>query len=54
MFLPLADGVFAEVYKGPEREYLCEDLNPGQTYRLKVLCTSRGGESPVSSLNFTV
>ena len=48
MLIPSTDGPFSVVYEGPEREYQCENLTPGQTYRLKVFCTSRGGESPVS------
>ncbi|XP_053312265.1 fibronectin type-III domain-containing protein 3A [Spea bombifrons] len=36
------------VYSGAAREYLCDQLSPGCTYRLRVYCSSDGGQSPVS------
>ena len=50
LHLFLTDGPFSEVYKGPEREYTCENLKPGQTYRTRVFCSSRGGDSQVNKV----
>ncbi|XP_078415575.1 fibronectin type-III domain-containing protein 3A isoform X1 [Cetorhinus maximus] len=36
------------VYSGSTREYVCDHLNPGCTYQLRVYCISEGGQSSVS------
>ncbi|CAH1781329.1 unnamed protein product [Owenia fusiformis] len=36
---------FDEVYKGPEKDYNCDRLLPGQTYRCRLCCFSKGGKS---------
>ncbi|XP_067419204.1 fibronectin type-III domain-containing protein 3A isoform X3 [Emydura macquarii macquarii] len=36
------------VYSGAAREHLCDRLNPGCSYRLRVYCTGEGGQSAVS------
>ncbi|XP_067896397.1 fibronectin type-III domain-containing protein 3A isoform X3 [Heterodontus francisci] len=36
------------VYSGVSREHVCDHLNPGCAYQLRVYCISEGGQSPVS------
>ncbi|XP_027446653.1 fibronectin type-III domain-containing protein 3A isoform X3 [Zalophus californianus] len=36
------------IYSGAAREHLCDRLNPGCFYRLRVYCISDGGQSAVS------
>ncbi|XP_041067888.1 fibronectin type-III domain-containing protein 3A isoform X2 [Carcharodon carcharias] len=36
------------VYSGSTREYVCDHLNPGCTYQLRIYCISEGGQSSVS------
>uniref|UniRef100_A0A6I8N9D4 Fibronectin type-III domain-containing protein 3A n=1 Tax=Ornithorhynchus anatinus TaxID=9258 RepID=A0A6I8N9D4_ORNAN len=36
------------IYSGAAREHLCDRLNPGCSYRLRVYCISDGGQSAVS------
>ncbi|KAK2499949.1 hypothetical protein MC885_006542, partial [Smutsia gigantea] len=36
------------IYTGAAREHLCDRLNPGCSYRLRVYCISDGGQSAVS------
>ncbi|XP_048396206.1 fibronectin type-III domain-containing protein 3A isoform X2 [Stegostoma tigrinum] len=36
------------VYSGATREHVCDHLNPGCVYQLRVYCVSEGGQSPVS------
>ncbi|XP_038658557.1 fibronectin type-III domain-containing protein 3A isoform X6 [Scyliorhinus canicula] len=36
------------VYSGATREHVCDHLNPGCTYQLRVYCISEGGQSLVS------
>ncbi|XP_022087990.1 fibronectin type-III domain-containing protein 3A-like [Acanthaster planci] len=41
---------FRSVYEGLERECNLDNLEPGHTYRLRVQCSSRGGESAFSDV----
>ncbi|XP_072440655.1 fibronectin type-III domain-containing protein 3A isoform X1 [Chiloscyllium punctatum] len=36
------------VYSGTTREHVCDHLNPGCVYQLRLYCISEGGQSPVS------
>lgn len=36
---------FERIYTGPETETICDRLNPGTTYQVKVACESAGGTS---------
>ncbi|XP_043556337.1 fibronectin type-III domain-containing protein 3A isoform X3 [Chiloscyllium plagiosum] len=36
------------VYSGATREHVCDHLNPGCVYQLRLYCISEGGQSPVS------
>ncbi|XP_074843924.1 fibronectin type-III domain-containing protein 3A isoform X1 [Carettochelys insculpta] len=36
------------IYSGAAREYLCDRLNPGCSYRLRVYCIGEGGQSSTS------
>lgn len=40
--------IFERVYSGTAMEAQCEQLNPGTTYQVRVLCEGPGGVSPVS------
>ena len=40
---------FELVYTGAEKEFTCDHLMPGHTYRLRLQCSSAGGQSDVSS-----
>lgn len=35
------------IYSGAAREHVCDRLNPGCSYRLRVYCTGEGGQSTV-------
>ncbi|KAL7979992.1 hypothetical protein Chor_004461 [Crotalus horridus] len=37
-------------YKGSTREHVCAHLKPGTSYRLKVSCVGRGGQSQTSAV----
>ncbi|ELT87402.1 hypothetical protein CAPTEDRAFT_151424 [Capitella teleta] len=41
---------FEHIYEGEEKEFVCERLMPGQSYRLRVSCCSRGGQSAWSDV----
>uniref|UniRef100_A0A8C5TVB1 Fibronectin type-III domain-containing protein 3A n=1 Tax=Malurus cyaneus samueli TaxID=2593467 RepID=A0A8C5TVB1_9PASS len=36
------------IYSGATREHVCDRLNPGSSYRLRVYCFGEGGQSTVS------
>ncbi|NWH35758.1 FND3A protein, partial [Chloropsis hardwickii] len=38
------------VYSGAQREHVCDHLRPGTSYRLRVSCASKGGESQASDV----
>uniref|UniRef100_A0A8C9L445 Fibronectin type-III domain-containing protein 3a-like n=1 Tax=Serinus canaria TaxID=9135 RepID=A0A8C9L445_SERCA len=42
-------GRWEPIYSGAQREHVCDHLRPGTSYRLRVSCASKGGESQVSS-----
>lgn len=48
LFLP-PGGRWEPIYSGAQREHVCDHLRPGTSYRLRVSCASKGGESQVSS-----
>lgn len=39
------------IYSGAAREHLCDRLNPGCSYRLRVYCIGEGGQSTVILAN---
>lgn len=39
---------FERIYSGPIAETLCDRLNPGTTYQVRVMCEGPGGSSPFS------
>ncbi|XP_064615415.1 fibronectin type-III domain-containing protein 3A-like isoform X3 [Liolophura sinensis] len=41
-------GGYDIVYNGPDREYVCERLTPGHSYRVRAKCRSAGGVSDYS------
>uniref|UniRef100_A0A8B9BQ48 Fibronectin type-III domain-containing protein n=1 Tax=Anser brachyrhynchus TaxID=132585 RepID=A0A8B9BQ48_9AVES len=38
------------IYSGSQREHTCDHLRPGTSYRLRVYCVSKGGESQASDV----
>ncbi|XP_019391804.1 PREDICTED: fibronectin type-III domain-containing protein 3a-like isoform X1 [Crocodylus porosus] len=38
------------IYSGSMREHVCDHLKPGTSYKLKVYCISKGGESQASDV----
>ncbi|KAK1196998.1 FND3A protein, partial [Pygoscelis papua] len=38
------------VYSGSQREHVCDHLKPGTSYRMRVYCVSKGGESQASDV----
>uniref|UniRef100_A0A8C3L0W8 Fibronectin type-III domain-containing protein n=1 Tax=Chrysolophus pictus TaxID=9089 RepID=A0A8C3L0W8_CHRPC len=38
------------IYSGSQREHVCDHLKPGTSYRMRVHCVSRGGESQASDI----
>lgn len=45
-FLEISSGAcFERIYTGPETETICDRLNPGTTYQVKVACEGPGGTS---------
>uniref|UniRef100_A0A8C9F576 Fibronectin type-III domain-containing protein n=1 Tax=Pavo cristatus TaxID=9049 RepID=A0A8C9F576_PAVCR len=38
------------IYSGSQREHVCDHLKPGTSYRVRVHCVSRGGESQASDI----
>lgn len=38
---------FSIIYSGEEREFQCENLEPGKSYNFRVQCKSQGGTSLV-------
>ncbi|XP_021045166.1 fibronectin type III domain containing protein 3C1-like, partial [Mus pahari] len=38
------------IYNGTQQEFLCDDLQPGTTYKLRVFCTSPAGQSRPSDV----
>ncbi|XP_031628985.1 fibronectin type-III domain-containing protein 3A isoform X2 [Contarinia nasturtii] len=48
-FVEISSGAcFERIYTGPEIETICDRLNPGTTYQVKVACESVGGTSQFS------
>ncbi|XP_055305314.1 fibronectin type-III domain-containing protein 3A-like isoform X5 [Sitodiplosis mosellana] len=48
-FVEISSGAcFERIYTGPETETICDRLNPGTTYQVKVACESVGGTSQFS------
>ncbi|XP_077987462.1 fibronectin type-III domain-containing protein 3A-like [Glandiceps talaboti] len=45
------NGPFDLVYRGTETDFICDNLQPGHTYKLKVSCTSEGGQSRFSDIS---
>ncbi|KFP74588.1 Fibronectin type-III domain-containing protein 3a [Acanthisitta chloris] len=45
-----AGGKWDTIYSGAQREHVCDHLRPGTSYRLRVSCASRGGESQASDV----
>uniref|UniRef100_A0A8D2N954 Fibronectin type-III domain-containing protein n=1 Tax=Zonotrichia albicollis TaxID=44394 RepID=A0A8D2N954_ZONAL len=43
-------GRWEPIYSGAQREHVCDHLRPGTSYRLRVSCASKGGESQVSDV----
>lgn len=44
------NGQFEEIYRGPENEFLVDNLNPGQSYPLRVIAIGVGGLSDPSDI----
>lgn len=42
------------IYSGAMREHVCDRLNPGSSYRLRVYCIGEGGQSTVISANIFI
>lgn len=50
-YLEVSSGArFERVYSGAETEAVCDHLNPGTTYQVRVACEGVGGTSPFSEL----
>lgn len=48
-FVEISSGAcFERIYTGPETETICDRLNPGTTYQVKVACEGPGGTSQFS------
>ncbi|NXD37598.1 FND3A protein, partial [Copsychus sechellarum] len=45
-----AGGRWEPIYSGAQREHVCDHLRPGTSYRLRVSCASRGGDSQASDV----
>ncbi|NXF99775.1 FND3A protein, partial [Sakesphorus luctuosus] len=45
-----AGGRWDTIYSGAQREHVCDHLRPGTSYRLRVSCVSKGGESQASDV----
>ncbi|NXV64465.1 FND3A protein, partial [Molothrus ater] len=43
-------GRWEPIYSGAQREHICDHLRPGTSYRLRVSCASKGGESQASDV----
>uniref|UniRef100_A0A8C3JWD6 Fibronectin type-III domain-containing protein n=1 Tax=Calidris pygmaea TaxID=425635 RepID=A0A8C3JWD6_9CHAR len=53
--LPFLNAVFERskwdtIYSGSQREHVCDHLKPGTSYRMRVYCVSKGGESQASDV----
>ncbi|XP_028816611.1 fibronectin type-III domain-containing protein 3A-like [Denticeps clupeoides] len=44
------DDAWEAVYTGLQTEYVCEGLDPGPLYKVRVYCQNRGGQSQVSEI----
>uniref|UniRef100_A0A669PUW2 Fibronectin type-III domain-containing protein n=1 Tax=Phasianus colchicus TaxID=9054 RepID=A0A669PUW2_PHACC len=53
-FLEISEAVIGNkwdtIYSGSQREHVCDHLKPGTSYRMRVHCVSRGGESQASDI----
>ncbi|NXI46855.1 FND3A protein, partial [Galbula dea] len=47
---PSAGGKWDTIYCGSQREHVCDHLKPGTSYRMRVYCVSKGGESQASDV----
>lgn len=48
-FVEISSGAcFDRIYTGPDTETICDRLNPGTTYQIKVACENAGGTSQFS------
>lgn len=47
LILYLSGNKWDTIYSGAAREHLCDRLNPGCSYRLRVYCIGEGGQSMV-------
>ncbi|NXG17656.1 FND3A protein, partial [Grallaria varia] len=45
-----AGGRWDTIYSGAQREHVCDHLRPGTSYRLRVSCVSKAGESQASDV----
>ncbi|KAF4802223.1 Fibronectin type-III domain-containing protein 3a [Turdus rufiventris] len=45
-----AGGRWEPIYSGAQREHVCDHLRPGTSYRLRVSCASKGGDSQASDV----
>uniref|UniRef100_A0A8C3QXX1 Fibronectin type-III domain-containing protein n=1 Tax=Cyanoderma ruficeps TaxID=181631 RepID=A0A8C3QXX1_9PASS len=43
-------GRWEPIYNGAQREHVCDHLRPGTSYRLRVSCASKGGQSQASDV----
>ncbi|OWK56204.1 fibronectin type-III domain-containing protein 3A isoform X1 [Lonchura striata] len=44
----LSGNKWETIYSGATREHVCDRLNPGSSYRLRVYCVGEGGQSTVT------